>query len=278
MLIRVLVEDQKNNEGLESEHGLSLYIETDHHKILFDTGMTDLFAVNAEKLGVDLSLVDILVISHGHYDHGGGLKTFLALNNKAKVYISKHGFGDYYSDKGDRGMTYIGLDQSFKDHEQIQYVDEEIRIDDRITLFSGVQGGRLFPTGNKRLYEGKDGIYINDVFRHEMSMLLEEDSHTFLFSGCSHRGIVNIIEHVRMKDYSWPSHVVGGFHMSGGSSGKHPESDELISEVAGYLKDTECHYYTCHCTGLEAYHKMKERLNGSIEYLSVGESICVEAK
>ena len=71
--------------GLPSEHGLSLYVETNGRKLLFDTGQGDLFARNAEVLGVDLSAVGLAVISHGHYDHGGGLKTFLSLNDSAPV-------------------------------------------------------------------------------------------------------------------------------------------------------------------------------------------------
>ena len=87
MIVKVLSENTSSSEKLGSEHGLSLYIETETHKILFDTGASGLFAENAEKMGVDLTRIDLAVISHGHYDHGGGLKTFLGINNRAKIYL-----------------------------------------------------------------------------------------------------------------------------------------------------------------------------------------------
>ena len=91
------------------EHGLSLYISLDDgHKILFDMGQRRLFADNAERLGIDLADVDIAVVSHGHYDHGGGLRTFLELNKKAKVYISRHAFEPHYSLR-ENGLKYIGI-------------------------------------------------------------------------------------------------------------------------------------------------------------------------
>ena len=92
MRIVSLVENT-SSKGLPVEHGLSLYIETDRHRVLYDTGQTELFADNAEKLGVDLSSVDFCFLSHGHYDHSGGLKRFTALNGKAKIYMARSAFG-----------------------------------------------------------------------------------------------------------------------------------------------------------------------------------------
>jgi 7,8-dihydropterin-6-yl-methyl-4-(beta-D-ribofuranosyl)aminobenzene 5'-phosphate synthase len=84
MIIKALAENTSVREDLGCEHGLSLYIETTAHKILFDTGTGELFAKNARLMEVDLRQVDIAFISHGHYDHGGGPKTFLSLNDKRR--------------------------------------------------------------------------------------------------------------------------------------------------------------------------------------------------
>ena len=80
MKVQVLLENTSLSEALKAEHGLSLYIETGKHKILFDMGQTDAFADNAEKMGIDLSQVDFAILSHGHYDHGGGLKYFMEIH------------------------------------------------------------------------------------------------------------------------------------------------------------------------------------------------------
>ena len=90
MKITVLAENsvcKSNSLNVKAENGLSLFIEFDERKILFDTGQSDLFIHNARKMGIDLSQVDYLVISHGHFDHGGGLKHFLKINKKAKVFL-----------------------------------------------------------------------------------------------------------------------------------------------------------------------------------------------
>ena len=96
MKITALAENVSTTEDLGSEHGLSLFIETEAHKLLFDTGQGSLFAENAVKLGVDLKQVERCVISHGHYDHTGGLYPFLSINSKAKVYIKKEAFISKY--------------------------------------------------------------------------------------------------------------------------------------------------------------------------------------
>lgn len=127
MRITALTENTSKN-GLLSEHGLSLYIETENRKILFDTGQSDLFSKNAETLGIDLSEVDLAVLSHGHYDHGGGLKKFLELNNTAKVYMNKHAFEPHYNGT----EKYIGLDVCLKNNERIVFTDEVYNIEKEI--------------------------------------------------------------------------------------------------------------------------------------------------
>ena len=89
MRIVSLIDNISERNDIASEHGLSFYIETANHKILFDLGASTLFSKNAKTLGIDLALVDTVIISHGHYDHGGGLKHFMTINQKAKIYIKK---------------------------------------------------------------------------------------------------------------------------------------------------------------------------------------------
>lgn len=110
MLIKTLVENTSISKDFGSEHGLSLYIETKKHKILFDVGASELFLQNAKKFDVSIADVDFLVISHGHYDHGGGLKTFFKENTKAEVFLHRLAFEKHYAIRPNDELEFIGLD------------------------------------------------------------------------------------------------------------------------------------------------------------------------
>ena len=210
MRITSLVENTSRT-GLSVEHGLSLHIHlNDGRQILFDMGQHRLFADNAERLGISLADVDMAVVSHGHYDHGGGLRTFLELNEKAKVYISQYAFEPHYSLR-DEGLRYIGIDPELKANDRLVFCKNEVHIDNGIILFSGVNGDCLKPAGNRLLF-GPDKD-INDDFRHEQSLIIKEGQKTVLFAGCAHKGIMNIIQrgmHVAGNPFT---HVLAGMHL-----------------------------------------------------------------
>ena len=115
MKLITLVENTACCESLASVHGLSQYVETPNHKLLVDAGPNRAFLENAEKLGVDLTAVDAVIISHGHYDHTGGLAAFFEVNKTAKVYLRKAAFDKYFSCVGDMAK-YIGMDQALLTH------------------------------------------------------------------------------------------------------------------------------------------------------------------
>ena len=112
MKIVTLMENTAVDSALHTEPALSMYVEANGKKILFDAGMTDNFAENAQKLGVDLSQVDLVVLSHGHDDHGGGLPKFLEQNQNAPVYINRHAFRPFYA----RQTKDLSLPAMLKDH------------------------------------------------------------------------------------------------------------------------------------------------------------------
>lgn len=130
MKITTLLENTSARPELSAEHGLSLYIETAEHRILFDMGQTALFSHNASVLGIDLAAVDIAILSHGHYDHGGGLARFLTLNRTAPIYVNRHAFEPHYNGTD----KYIGLDTTLADHKQLVFTDGDALLADGITL------------------------------------------------------------------------------------------------------------------------------------------------
>ena len=241
--------------GLPVEHGLSLFIEQDGRALLFDMGQTDLFAQNAARLGVDLAAVDIAVLSHGHYDHGGGLRRFLELNQKAPVYISRHAFEPHFN-----GERYIGLDVSLRDSDRLIFTDGVTKIADGITLYSCSDREKVLDLGSFGLNMKQDGKLVPDDFRHEQFMQIAEGGRRILFSGCSHNGILDITEWFK------PDILIGGFHFS------KLDMDEMLAGYAKLLDKTGAEFYTCHCTGADRYEFMKPYMK-NLAYLAAGETI-----
>lgn len=193
MIVKVLSENTTSSERLGSEHGLSLYIETGIHKILFDTGASGLFVENAEKMGVDLTRVDLAVISHGHYDHGGGLKTFLGINKRAKMYLHQKAFEPHYANRPGGVKAYSGLDESLMPNERFVFCGDRFVIDHELELFSGVYLKKAYSFRQYRSVMKDGDAFVQDDFAHEQNLIMSENGKTLLIAGCAHTGIVNII-------------------------------------------------------------------------------------
>lgn len=258
--------------GLAVEHGLSLFIRMDDGRcLLFDMGQGRLFYDNAVSLGVDLSKVGVAVLSHGHYDHGGGLGVFLEQNSLAKVYVNNHAFEPHFSLR-DEGLKYIGLDVSLKGNSRIVSCQDEMLIGDGMTLFAGVGGASFCPIGNRLLFSG-DGS-VNDDFCHEQNLIVREGDNVVLFAGCAHSGIINIIRKAKEVAGSRVTHVFAGMHLV--KSGLDIGSEQkFISDLAEELLGFGCKYFTMHCTGVLQYEMLKFVMGDAIEYMSCGEKIII---
>ena len=276
MKITALVENTSSKEGIRTEHGLSLFIEAKEKTILFDTGGSSMFAKNAESLQIDLTKVDLAVLSHGHYDHSGGIKTFLSRNNTAPIYLRKAAFGPYYSEREGGEHGFIGIDEELMTNNRVIFTGKETPLGEGISLFSNVKGERFFPTGNKSLLKKTEDGFIQDDFAHEQNLVIEEEGISLLVSGCSHRGIVNIVDHFHTLFGHYPTHVIGGFHLYNHRTGK-PESKETLHAIAQALLESGATYYTCHCTGEENYQVLHSFMGNKVEYLSGGKTLHLEA-
>jgi len=255
MKIWTLMENTACDPRFRSEHGLSLYIETETHRILFDAGQTGAFADNAQILGIDLAAVDLAVLSHGHYDHGGGFRYFLERNHRAPVYVSRFAFGGHYNAAG----KYIGLDPALKETGRLIPVTGNLTLGEGITLRSWEDRNCRVPPESQGLQRMEAGSLVPEDFRHEQYLLVEEKGKRVLLSGCSHRGIANILRWIPCDT------LIGGFHLM-----KQEPEGEMVRNTARLLEQGHTRYYTGHCTGVAQYAAMKKILGDRLEYLSAG--------
>ncbi len=267
MKIIVLMEDTWKDPAYRYEHGLSIYIETKRHRLLVDTGKTDAFFCNAKKHGIDLSKVDTVVLSHGHYDHGGGIMAFHKQNPKAGIYLQRTACGSYY-----HGERYIGIDKGIARLPQARLLEGDVQIDEELFLFSGITGRKYFAQSNLALSQRVEGKDMPDSFAHEQCLAIRQEEGILLVSGCAHNGILNILERYRELFPDGPAMVISGFHMM--KKGEYsPEEQEVICATARELSKMDAIFYTGHCTGEEAFALMKPIMGEKLQRMYSGMQI-----
>ena len=252
----VLADNRTQNPSLETEHGLSILLETDRHRILLDTGASDVFIRNAERLGIDLSTVDYVFISHGHSDHAGGLRHLLTINDKAKVIVSPHAVsGKFFSRRGHiHGIT---TDWPERVGERMMLIDNTQEVADGLHIIAHIPQIHPIPQGNQHLFvQDADGSFVNDDFRHELALYTDG----LLFTGCAHSGLENILAACPYPVKT----VVGGFHLLD----DHESEEELIALSKRLMKSL--HLYTSHCTGDKVFATLKAVMGNRLHAFSCG--------
>ncbi len=278
MKIITLMENITKDETIRAEHGLSLYIETKNHILLSDCGCTDAFLANAATLGVDLRAVDSVFLSHGHYDHSGGILPFTGINPDATIYMQEKTLLPYYH-KTDTEARYIGINPAIGDLAQLKILNGDAVIDNELSIFTNVIGRNLWPKGNLELKKKVGNEFVQDEFDHEQYLVITEEnddatigngiSKKVLISGCAHNGILNILEHYYSLYGAYPDTVISGFHMKK-KSGYTDEDIATIKDTAKKLRKLPTKFYTGHCTGEEPFALMKEIMGEQLKYIYSG--------
>ena len=271
MHIITLMENTDGGAGCAFEHGLSFYVETPRHHILLDTGGSDRFLGNAEILGVDLKTVDTVILSHGHWDHTGGVLPFVRINPEAKIYIRDCADGDFYHvDKDD--IHYIGIDKAIMDLPQLVPVKKRMALDEEIDLFTNITGRRCYSSGNNVLKMRLGDRFLPDPFHHEMCTVIHDDGKNYLFSGCAHNGILNILDRYHCLYGGWPDVVLTGFHFMKKTEYTEEEKQNILT-VAEALSRLPVLFYSGHCTGEAAFAMMKEIMGDKLIQLHSGMTV-----
>ena len=271
MRITALVENIASRPDCEPAHGLSLWVETGCQRLLMDAGPSDVLLRNAKALGIDVSKADMLVLSHGHYDHAGGMLPFAALAPDTPIYLRRTATEAYFSGSSEEGsLHFIGIDPAVRQLPQLYRVDGTLEIGEGLWLFGDITGRKAWPEANRKLSRKIGERYVQDSFDHEQCLVIREKGLSVLLSGCAHNGVLNILDRFFELWHVYPDVVISGFHMK--KSLPHtPDEEETIRTTARALCAYPCRFYTCHCTGLPAYGLMKEIMGDQLSYLRCGD-------
>lgn len=256
MKITVLTENSRpQGSELINEHGLSLYVEYGEKKYLVDTGASGAFLQNAQALGIEIPDVDVCVLSHGHYDHAGGLPVFLQKNEQAPVYMMETAPEGHYLQQKDGTQKYIGIPEGLAQEQarRIRMVSRVCSIADGVYLVPHSTPG-LEKTGEKAdMYRKQGEEFIPDDFSHEMTVVFDAEPGLVIISSCSHAGAECIIREVDENFHHAPiCAFIGGLHMMGmhGNAEICTVPEQNIQRLAFFLKDHGVQQiWTGHCTG-----------------------------
>ena len=261
----------ENNGGehlaLKAEHGLSFYIEKDGCRLLFDTGQSCAFIENAKKLNIDLSKTQYVVISHGHYDHSGGVRPLAGLTSDFQLVVGKGFFADKYATDG-YSYEYLGndFDEQFLKRQKISYRFIERQKEEIVPGVFAVSGFQLSHADeviNQRFKVLRDGKFESDPFNDEILLVVETAKGLIVLLGCSHPGMKNMLDTVRSL-FSDPLYaVLGGTHLV-------ESSDISIEHSLSYLKSGVVDLIgVSHCTGKKAAAKIKTSVTAVFDNCTV---------
>jgi 7,8-dihydropterin-6-yl-methyl-4-(beta-D-ribofuranosyl)aminobenzene 5'-phosphate synthase len=267
MKIVTLIENLVYQQGLFAEHGLSFYIKTENKKILFDTGQTGLFLQNAQKLGIAIEEIDSLVLSHGHYDHTGGLYPFLEKNSKAKVFAKK----DIFTPKYHCHNSFIGTlrnETLLKD--RLIYVDAVVEIARNVFIVPDIAISNPTDTHFNGMYRKAENELVPDEFEDELFLVLKQNEQINIVTACSHRGITNICTTAN-EHFKLPAGVIiGGFHTKNCT-------EEQFLHISNYLRQLHPQSIgVSHCTGVEKYARLTNDLDLIVFYNFTGHEIILK--
>ena len=260
---------------LACEWGLALHVALGERTILFDTGGSGRFADNAERMALDVTAVDAAVLSHHHNDHGGGLRRFLAQNPRAKVYLGERPDGECWVRVYGVVKRRAGLDPGLLADvpERFETVGRPTEILPDVFLFPHIAGTHPRPAGNKHLFVRRGDAFVPDPFAHELVMAVKENGRLVVFTGCSHSGVLNMVDAVVERFPGVPIRaVIGGFHFIGlpplnGIAGSREEVRAVAAALLAYPVET---VYTGHCTGEAAFAVLKAVMGERIVDLRTG--------
>lgn len=249
--VQVLVENTARGQGVQSEHGLAYWIEADERRIVLDTGqgLANVLTNNAEIFAVDLAQADTIVLSHGHYDHTGALKTVLGLADRPSLYAHPVALEPKYAPGRNGAVRSIGMSEENVDAvraqtNEIVWTRECTEVAPGLFVTGEVPRVTDFEETGGRFFLDPD-LTVPDTLPDDQSLFFASSEGTVVLLGCAHSGIVNTLLHISEITDGTPIHaVIGGTHLGAASPYRMSRTVEALREWNIQL------LAPCHCTGL----------------------------
>jgi 7,8-dihydropterin-6-yl-methyl-4-(beta-D-ribofuranosyl)aminobenzene 5'-phosphate synthase len=260
--ISILVDNQADS-GLQTEHGFSLWIETDDRRILFDTGQGIALEPNARTLGIELGQADLLLLSHGHYDHTGGLSSLAEKNSRLHIYAHPAILQARYSIRNNipKPIQIPRTSRTILDNwpvERIHWVMAPFQISEAIGLTGPIPRDTDFEDTGGPFYLDPEGK-IPDPIIDDLALWIRTPEGLIVCVGCCHAGLVNTLNYIiRLSGESRIRAVVGGFHLL------YANERRLEETVTTLRALNPLQVVPCHCTGEKALQVLIERLGKSV--------------
>jgi len=271
MKINILTDNRARKRGMLAEHGLSVLIEFENINILFDTGQSDVFFRNAKVMGIDLLKTDCIVLSHGHYDHCGGLIYFQESENYPSIYAHADLFTKKYAVKGG-SCREIGIPWSLNDYKIIKdhmtFSGKFVEVYPKISLCAEIPSTQPFEGIPEGFYIEENNHKSLDSLKDEQMLVIEHEKGLVIFLGCSHPGVVSCLNYVlRMFPGKQIYALIAGMHLDNVSPLR------LQMTIQHMINLDIQMVIPLHCTGIHAICEMKRFLGKQCFALCAGDSI-----
>lgn len=260
--ITIIADNSVCSNKLIAEHGFSAFIEIDNRKILFDTAQKSILN-NSKVLDIDLSQIDTLILSHGHYDHTGGISLLASNNDHFFVYAHKHVLKRRYTRKNGE-IKDISIPEKDKsiianfDQEKVHLFEASCEIINNMYLLSNIPFLNGRDTGGE-FFEDSQASIIDNI-EDEISICFKTAKGLVILTGCCHRGFINTCEYAKkISGINNIFSVIGGLHLNAAS-------DEKIGEICKYIQSENISKVnTFHCTGDAATDKLNQYLGSIVQ-------------